>query len=76
MTTFSIQPANQPIGLVHVKRGDEETYLIKVNSMCEYAITQDLYNELMEILQSNAKAFSKMGELIASKTAKLIEYIN
>jgi CxxC motif-containing protein len=73
MTTFSIQPANQPIGLVHVKKGEEERYLLKVNSLTEYPIKQELYDELMSTLQSNAKAFKKIGEMIASKASMLID---
>lgn len=75
MTTFSIQPANQPIGLIHVKQGEEESYLLKVNSLHEYPITKNLYKELMEALQTNASKFRELGELITNKSNWLKERV-
>ena len=76
MTAFSIQPANQPIGLVHVKKGEEDSYLLKINSLSEYPITKSLYQELMDTLQTNAAKFNELGELIADKAACLIEKVS
>lgn len=64
------------LGLVHRKFGNRPSYSIKIYDMEEYPISESVYNEWMQILQTNSRAFNVIGKIVAAKAAALNECMN